>query len=77
MIEAALAGQGMAMGRHRLIASQLANDTLVRAMPEATLDAPEIGWWLVTPHAPRSEAASAFCDWLAAVANEDLLTATD
>lgn len=77
VIEAALAGQGVAMGRHRLIAPQLSNGTLIRALPEATLDTPEIGWWLVTARPPRSEAASAFCDWLAAVAHEDVLSERD
>jgi LysR family glycine cleavage system transcriptional activator len=77
VIEAALAGQGLAMGRHRLIASQLTNGTLVRALPEATLDTPEIGWWLVTPRVARSEAASAFCEWITAIANEDSLAGTD
>lgn len=73
VIEAALAGQGIAMGRHRLIAPQLADGTLVHALPDATFDAPDIGWWLVTPHGPRGKAASAFCDWLAAAASQDSL----
>ncbi|WP_086386663.1 transcriptional regulator GcvA [Caballeronia sordidicola] len=77
VVEAALAGQGIAMGRHRLIETQLTNGTLVHALPEATLDDPYIGWWLVTPRGPRSEAASAFCDWLTAATNEDARKDTD
>ena len=76
VIEAAIAGQGIAMGRHRLIRPQLANGTLVHALPEATLDAPGIGWWLVTPRGPVSAAASAFCAWLTAAASDDPLKDT-
>ncbi|WP_310631554.1 transcriptional regulator GcvA [Paraburkholderia sp.] len=71
VVEAALAGQGVAMGRHRLIAPQLASGALVPMFPAMTLDDPEIGWWLVTRPGPRSEAASAFCDWLIAAAEND------
>ncbi|WP_322004563.1 transcriptional regulator GcvA [Paraburkholderia tropica] len=71
VVEAALAGQGAAMGRHRLIAPQLASGALVPVFPEMTLDDSEIGWWLVTRPGPRSEAANAFCDWLIAVAENE------
>ena len=53
VIEAALAGQGVAMGRHRMIAAQLASGALVEALPGLALDDPRIGWWLVTPRARR------------------------
>lgn len=66
IVEAALAGQGIAMGRHRLIAAQLASGALVQAMPDAVLDDPRIGWWLVTPRTAtaESEAVAALCNWL-------------
>ncbi|MEW6343953.1 MAG: transcriptional regulator GcvA [Pseudomonadota bacterium] len=75
VVEAALAGQGIAMGRHRLIAAQLASGALVQALPDAVLDDPRIGWWLVTPPAAtgESEAVAAFRGWLAQTAAADLL----
>lgn len=73
VVEAAIAGQGIAMGRHRLIRPQLADGTLVHALPGTTLDDPDIGWWLVTPRGPAGAAATVFCDWLAAAAAQDLL----
>lgn len=74
VIEAALAGQGLAMGRHRLIASQLASGALVQALPGAVLEDPRIGWWFVTPRGALSEPVRALHDWLvqeAAQAGED------
>jgi LysR family transcriptional regulator, glycine cleavage system transcriptional activator len=73
VVEAALAGQGIAMGRHRLIAAQLASGALVRPAPDAVLDDPRIGWWLVTPRRGESEAAGAFRDWLMQMAAQDPL----
>ncbi|MFM0126491.1 LysR family transcriptional regulator [Paraburkholderia sediminicola] len=60
VVEAALAGQGIAMGRHRLIAQQLASKALVEVLPDAVLDDPRIGWWLVTPKGTLGGPASAF-----------------
>ncbi|KJK14492.1 LysR family transcriptional regulator [Burkholderiaceae bacterium 16] len=76
VVEAALAGQGMAMGRHRLIAQQLASGALVPALPGAVLDDPGIGWWLVTPRGPLSEAASIFRAWLIETAVRDPMDGT-
>lgn len=64
VIEAAIAGQGLAMGRHRLIASFLASGALVEVLPDAVLDDPRIGWWFVTPRGSPSAAAQALHDWL-------------
>jgi LysR family transcriptional regulator, glycine cleavage system transcriptional activator len=66
VVEAALTGQGIAMGRHRLIAAQLASGALVEPLPDAVLDDPRVGWWLVTPRSTmvESKAASAFRTWL-------------
>ncbi|SSW73253.1 Glycine cleavage system transcriptional activator [Achromobacter veterisilvae] len=64
VVEAALAGQGLAMGRHRLIGAQLASGALVEALPGATLEAPRIGWWFVTPRGALGDAAQRFHSWL-------------
>jgi LysR family glycine cleavage system transcriptional activator len=73
VVEAALAGQGIAMGRHHLITPQLASGALVQALPNAVLDDPRVGWWLVTPRAPKDEieAVSLFRDWLIHTAAHD------
>ena len=71
VVEAALAGQGIAMGRHRLIARQLASGELVEALPNARLDDARIGWWFVTPKGNLGAAACAFRDWLADAAEQD------
>jgi LysR family transcriptional regulator, glycine cleavage system transcriptional activator len=73
VVEAALAGQGIAMGRHRLIAQQLAQGSLVQALPGAALDDPRIGWWLVTRKGKLDGAASAFRAWIMQMAQQDPL----
>ncbi|WP_246795157.1 transcriptional regulator GcvA [Burkholderia perseverans] len=77
VVEAAIAGQGVAIGRHRLIARQLARGALVRPLPGLVQDHPEIGWWLVTPRRRPGEAAAAFIDWLVAAAARDSLDTLD
>ncbi|MFP3741542.1 transcriptional regulator GcvA [Achromobacter sp. SIMBA_011] len=64
VVEAALAGQGLAMGRHRMIAAQLASGALVEALPGTTLEDPRIGWWFVSPRGKTDAAAQAFLAWL-------------
>ena len=64
VIEAALAGQGVAMGRHRMIAAQLARGALVEALPGLALDDPRIGWWLVTPRGAADPDVQTLHDWL-------------
>lgn len=76
VVEAALAGQGIAMGRHRLIGQQLASKALVEALPDAVLNDPRIGWWLVTPKGTLSGAASAFRTWITQAAAQDMLDGT-
>ncbi|MGO4330597.1 transcriptional regulator GcvA [Cupriavidus sp. 2TAF22] len=71
VVEAALAGQGLAMGRHRLIAPQLASGKLVQALPGTMLDDPRIGWWLVMPRGTPGEAAQAFRAWLMEAVAQD------
>ena len=64
VIEAALAGQGIAMGRRRMIAAQLASGALVEALPGLALDDPRIGWWLVTPRGAADPDVQTLHDWL-------------
>jgi LysR family transcriptional regulator, glycine cleavage system transcriptional activator len=61
------------MGRHHLIARQLASGELVQVLPDAILDDARIGWWLVTPKGNLSGAASAFRDWMSELASQDAL----
>ncbi|WP_426135597.1 LysR substrate-binding domain-containing protein [Pseudomonas sp. PWP3-1b2] len=61
--EAAVAGQGIAMGRHRLIARKLEDGSLVEAFDWPPYRS-EIGYWLIAPQGPASEAAECFSEWL-------------
>lgn len=67
VIQAALAEQGVALGWVQLIASHLANGTLVPVGPQ--VERADCGYWLVTrpdlPGIPR-----ALTDWLAATAQD-------
>jgi LysR family transcriptional regulator, glycine cleavage system transcriptional activator len=73
VVEAALAGQGIAMGRHRLISRHLRSGALIQPLPHAVLDDPAIGWWLVLPHGTLRDEARAFHDWLVETAKLDSL----
>lgn len=64
VVEAALAGQGLAMGRHRLIAPHLTSGALVEALPETVLEDPRIGWWFVAPRGALTPPPKALHDWL-------------
>jgi len=64
VVEAAVSGQGIAMGRHRLIGRRLQDATLVELLPDAAYEA-DIGYWLVTPsNQYASPAAQRFSEWL-------------
>ncbi|MGE7959331.1 LysR substrate-binding domain-containing protein [Pseudomonas sp. NPDC089530] len=63
VVEAAVAGQGIAMGRHQLIQRRLAEGSLVPAFDLPPLDS-AIGYWLVTAEGPLAPATAAFVDWL-------------
>ncbi|WP_420993081.1 transcriptional regulator GcvA [Cupriavidus sp. 30B13] len=76
VVEAALAGQGLCMGRHRLIAPQLAAGTLVEALPGTVLEDPRIGWWLVMPPGAPGEPARALRAWLADTVAREAAAAT-
>ncbi|SKC86087.1 transcriptional regulator, LysR family [Burkholderia sp. CF099] len=63
VLEAAAAGQGIAMGRHRLIEKRLTTQTLVEAIPHAAYEG-RIGYWLVTPDGPLDKPAEQFVNWI-------------
>lgn len=71
VVEAALAGQGLAMGRHRMIAAQMASGALVQALPGAVLEDARIGWWFISPRGKANDTAQAFHAWLADAAASD------
>jgi putative choline sulfate-utilization transcription factor len=62
VIEAAKAGQGIALGWRRLVDAELAKGTLVRPLPHSART--NFGYYLVWPQArPLSPAATGFRDW--------------
>ncbi|WP_017479347.1 LysR substrate-binding domain-containing protein [Pseudomonas sp. PAMC 26793] len=63
VVEAAVAGQGIAMGRHRLIERKLKDGSLVEAFDQPPYQS-EIGYWLITPQGDTSQAATCFSEWL-------------
>ena len=63
VVEAAVAGQGIAMGRHRLIERKLQEGSLVEAFDRPPYHS-EIGYWLIAPKGPASDAAECFSQWL-------------
>ncbi|RDS92319.1 LysR substrate-binding domain-containing protein [Pseudomonas fluorescens] len=63
VVEAAVAGQGIAMGRHRLIQRRLDDGSLVEAFDWPPYYS-EIGYWLIEPQGPASDAAQCFSEWL-------------
>lgn len=63
VVEAAVAGQGIAMGRHRLIERRLKDGSLVQAFDWPPYHS-EIGYWLVAPQGPGTDAAICFSAWL-------------
>ena len=63
VVEATVAGQGIAMGRHRLIERRLQDGSLVEAFDWPPYHS-DIGYWLIAPQGPLSEAAECFSQWL-------------
>ncbi|ANI53034.1 LysR substrate-binding domain-containing protein [Pseudomonas sp. DR 5-09] len=68
VVEAAVAGQGIAMGRQRMIERRIKEGALVPAFDTPPMLG-EIGYWLVTPQRPPTPAAQSFCEWLEETAN--------
>ena len=63
VVEAAVAGQGIAMGRHRLIERRLQDGSLVEAFDWPPYRS-DIGYWLIAPQGATSDAAACFSQWL-------------
>mgnify|MGYP003604560285 FL=1 len=63
VVEAAVAGQGIAMGRHRLIQRRLQDGSLVEAFDWPPYHS-DIGYWLIAPQGSTGEAAECFSRWL-------------
>ncbi|WP_321800767.1 LysR substrate-binding domain-containing protein [Caballeronia sp. J97] len=72
VLEAAAAGQGIAMGRHRLIERRLAARALVEAMPDSRYEG-TIGYWFVTPGGPLQENTERFLNWMREAGKRDVL----
>ncbi|MGP6430908.1 LysR substrate-binding domain-containing protein [Pseudomonas paraglycinae] len=68
VVEAAVAGQGIAMGRQRMIERRIKEGALVPAFDTSPMLG-EIGYWLVTPQRPPTSAAQSFCQWLEETSN--------
>ncbi|RON55061.1 LysR substrate-binding domain-containing protein [Pseudomonas frederiksbergensis] len=68
VVEAAVGGQGIAMGRQHLIERRLKEGALVTAFDTPPFTN-EIGYWLVTPNRPPSHAAESFAQWLEEIAD--------
>ncbi len=68
VLQAALDGQGVAMGRLVLIQEKLREGSLVQAFAQVVSG--DIGHYLVTAPGPRARQVQAFIDWIVAAADE-------
>lgn len=64
IVQAALAGQGLALARMPLIAESLASGDLVEVLPGHRLDSPLVYWLVVGPRSGQRPEIQAFCAWL-------------
>ena len=64
IVQAALAGQGLALARMPLVADALAAGDLVEVMPGRRLDSPLAYWLLVPPRSSGRPEVQAFAAWL-------------
>jgi LysR family transcriptional regulator, glycine cleavage system transcriptional activator len=64
IVQAALAGQGLALARMPLVADALAAGDLVEVLPGLRLDSPLAYWLVVGPRSAQRPEIKAFCDWL-------------
>ena len=64
IVQAALAGQGLALARMPLIADALASGDLVEVLPGHRIDSPLAYWLLVGPRSTHRPEVTAFCSWL-------------
>jgi LysR family glycine cleavage system transcriptional activator len=65
VVEAAVSGQGIAMGRQRLIERRLQEGSLVELIDDVGYEG-DIGYWLIGQGTPFNDAARRFADWLVA-----------
>ena len=64
IVQAALAGQGLALARMPLIADALASGDLVEVLPGHRIDSPLAYWLMVGPRSAQRPEIKAFCAWL-------------
>ena len=64
IVQAALAGQGLALARMPLIADALAAGDLVEVLPGHRIDSPLAYWLMVGPRSSQRPEIKAFCAWL-------------
>ena len=64
IVQAALAGQGLALARMPLVAENLARGELVEVLPGHRLDSPLVYWLVPGPRGAQRPEVQAFCDWL-------------
>jgi LysR family transcriptional regulator, glycine cleavage system transcriptional activator len=64
IVQAALAGQGLALARMPLIADALASGDLVEVLPGHRIDSPLAYWLMVGPRSGQRPEIKAFCAWL-------------
>ncbi len=64
IVQATLAGQGLALARMPLIADGLAHGDLVEVLPGHRLDSPLAYWLIVGPRSSHRPEIQAFCAWL-------------
>lgn len=69
IVQAALAGQGVALGRLPLVAENLARGELIEVLPHTRLQTPMAYWLLTARRAPHKPEAVAFVQWLLAQAH--------
>jgi LysR family glycine cleavage system transcriptional activator len=64
IVQAALAGQGLALARMPLIADALASGDLVEVLPGHRIDSPLSYWLMLGPRSAQRPEIQAFCAWL-------------
>ncbi len=64
MVEAAVAGQGVALARTPLVARQLQDGTLIEPIKNSRVNSPMIYWYELSPHAEQRPELQAFMNWL-------------
>ena len=74
IVQAALAGQGLALCRLPLVADQLARQDLVELLPASRLDSPLAYWLIVADRSAQRPEVLAFCEWLAVQAAQTRAT---